>query len=200
MTFPLFLHRLAPSLVHIPLNRVPLFRREPYVVTIHDMASLLFGAGSSLRMQVRRYLLRRRLLRAKRIIAVSEATRRDVHDALGIPADRIRLAYNAPNPDLFRPAAVAPAASWNATRSTIPSCSKRATSARRRTFRVWSKLSRWPANTSRATPFTATRTSSSLATRSRVIPSVRLAVIRTRVEKPVRFLGFVPFRNPAHLF
>ena len=41
-------------------------------------------------------------------MAVSEATRRDVHDALGIPADRIRLAYNAPNPDFFRPTARRP--------------------------------------------------------------------------------------------
>src|SRR5580698_7091943 len=94
LAFPLFLRRLGPSLVHIPLNRVPLFISEPYVVTIHDMASLLFGTGSGPRTQARRFLLRRGLLRAKRILAVSEATRRDVHDALGIPADRIHLAYN----------------------------------------------------------------------------------------------------------
>ena len=36
-------------------------------------------------MQARRFLLRRGLLRAERIMAVSEATRRDVHEALGIP-------------------------------------------------------------------------------------------------------------------
>ena len=78
---------------------------EPYVVTIHDMSRLLFDAGSGLRMQARRFLLRRGLLRARRIMAVSEATRRDVHQVLGIPADRIRLIYNAPNPDFFRPAA-----------------------------------------------------------------------------------------------
>src|ERR1035438_2322419 len=74
VAFPLFLHRLQPSLVHIPLNQVPLFMMEPYVVTIHDMASLLFEGGSGLRMQTRRFLLRRGLLRAKRIMAVSEAS------------------------------------------------------------------------------------------------------------------------------
>ena len=104
VAFPFFVRRLAPSLVHIPLNRVPLFMQEPYVVTIHDMSSLLFETGSGLRIAGRRFLLRRGLLRARRILAVSEATRRDVHDALGIPADRIRLAHNAPNPDFFRPA------------------------------------------------------------------------------------------------
>src|SRR5579862_2059853 len=38
LLFPWFLHGLAPSLVHIPLNQVPLFMMEPYVVTTHDMA------------------------------------------------------------------------------------------------------------------------------------------------------------------
>src|SRR5512133_91177 len=37
--FPFFLRTLRPDLVHMPLNRVPLFMTKPYVVTIHDMAS-----------------------------------------------------------------------------------------------------------------------------------------------------------------
>ena len=40
--FPMFLRGLAPDLVHIPLNRVPLFMIQPYVVTVHDMANLFF--------------------------------------------------------------------------------------------------------------------------------------------------------------
>ena len=46
LAFPAFLHSLSPDLVHIPLSRVPLFMIRPYVVTIHDMANLLFpGRG-----------------------------------------------------------------------------------------------------------------------------------------------------------
>ena len=52
-------------------------------------------------MNVRRFLFRRGLLRADRVIAVSDATRRDVQQQLGIPADRIRRVYNAPNPEFF---------------------------------------------------------------------------------------------------
>jgi hypothetical protein len=59
LAFPVFLHGLRPSLVHIPLNQVPLLMREPYVVTVHDMSRLLFDTGSGLRMQTRRFLLRR---------------------------------------------------------------------------------------------------------------------------------------------
>src|SRR6516165_2804106 len=40
LAFPILLRRLSPDLVHIPLNRVPLLMIKPYVVTIHDMASL----------------------------------------------------------------------------------------------------------------------------------------------------------------
>jgi glycosyltransferase involved in cell wall biosynthesis len=194
VAFPLFLHRLQPSLVHIPLNRVPLFMREPYVVTIHDMASLLFGSGSGLRMQARRYLLRRGLLRAKCIMAVSEATRRDVHDALGIPADRIRLAYNAPNPDFFRPAAASRArgileryqidypfllyAGNIRPQKNIPRLVEAFAVAREH-------LSRHPVYRDLHLIVIGDEISR--------YPSVRRAVIQTRVEKAVRFLGFVPF-------
>src|SRR5689334_16781281 len=55
IAFPLFLRSLRPDLVHIPLNRVPLFMPRPYVVTIHDMANLFFEVSpSNLRMALRR--------------------------------------------------------------------------------------------------------------------------------------------------
>jgi glycosyltransferase involved in cell wall biosynthesis len=194
LAFPLFLHRLRPSLVHIPLNRVPLFMREPYVVTIHDMASLLFETGSGVRMQTRRFLLRRGLLRAERIMAVSEATQREVHDALGIPADRIRLAYNAPNPDFFRPAPDGRARSILERyqidypfllyagnirpQKNIPRLVEAFAVARER-------LSRHPVYRNLHLIVIGDEVSR--------YPSVRRAVIQTRVEKAVRFLGFVPF-------
>src|SRR5215471_2583157 len=53
ITFPIFLRGLSPDLVHIPLNRVPLMMLRPYVVTIHDMANLLFEEeASDLRMHL----------------------------------------------------------------------------------------------------------------------------------------------------
>src|SRR5579871_1878544 len=41
LAFPAFLRGLRPDLVHIPLNRVPLVMVRPYVVTVHDMSSLM---------------------------------------------------------------------------------------------------------------------------------------------------------------
>src|SRR5262249_61936840 len=94
VAFPIFLHKLAPDLVHIPLNRVPLLMRKPYVVTIHDMANIFYDERqSNLHMQLRRYRFRRGLVRADRVIAVSEATSREVQKAMGVPSHRIRVIY-----------------------------------------------------------------------------------------------------------
>jgi glycosyltransferase involved in cell wall biosynthesis len=99
VAFPIFLRGLSPDLVHIPLNRVPLLMIRPYVVTVHDMANLLYEENvSPLHMHLRRYRFRRGLLRAKRVIAVSEATRHDVETHLGVPPHSIRTVYNAPDP------------------------------------------------------------------------------------------------------
>ncbi|HEY1183618.1 MAG TPA: glycosyltransferase, partial [Bryobacteraceae bacterium] len=88
--FPLFLRRLKPDLVHIPLNRVPLLMVRPYVVTIHDMVNLFYDEQklSAVHMHLRRFRFRRGLMRAGRVIAVSEATKRDVANLLGVPSDR----------------------------------------------------------------------------------------------------------------
>jgi glycosyltransferase involved in cell wall biosynthesis len=102
LAFPAFVHSLAPDLVHIALSRIPLFMVRPYVVTVHDIADLLFPReASALRMQLRRYRFRRGLWRASRVIAVSESTRRDVEAATGLPPERIRRVYNAPDPFFF---------------------------------------------------------------------------------------------------
>ena len=99
LAFPIFLRGLSPDLVHIPLNRVPLLMIRPYVVTIHDLTNLFYEENvSPLRMQLRRYRFRRGLLRATRIIAVSEATRRGAETHLGVPPHTIRTVYNAPDP------------------------------------------------------------------------------------------------------
>jgi glycosyltransferase involved in cell wall biosynthesis len=99
LAFPIYLHGLHPDLVHIPLNRVPMLMLRPYVVTIHDMANLLYEEeAGNLRMHLRRYRFRRGLTRANRVIAVSDATRRDVESLMGVPPERIRRVYNAPDP------------------------------------------------------------------------------------------------------
>jgi len=103
--YGLFLQKLEADLFHIPLNAVPLLMPKPYLVTIHDMSTLLFASQPGYRNRLRRFYLRRGLLRADRVMAVSMATCRDVEAVLGIPASRIRVVYNAPDPTFHAPSA-----------------------------------------------------------------------------------------------
>ncbi len=107
ITFPLFLRKFSPDLVHIPLNSVPLFLQKPYVVTVHDMSSVLFRlsgpAVSSHRGAYRRLRFRRGLIRADRVIAVSQATQRDIESLMDIPPERITQIYGAIDPKFFEP-------------------------------------------------------------------------------------------------
>src|SRR5581483_9192191 len=195
VAFPFFLRRLSPKLVHIPLNQVPLFMMRPYVVTIHDMANLLFDTRSGMRTDMRRFLLRRGLMRAERVMAVSEATSRDLREFLAIPDERIRLVYNAPNPEFFSPAQ-SPAerarileryqikypfllyAGNIRPQKNIPRLVEAFAVAR-------DELSRHPVYKDLHLIIIGDEISR--------YPSVRRAVIHARVEKVVRFLGFVPF-------
>jgi glycosyltransferase involved in cell wall biosynthesis len=98
LRFPFFLSRFSADLFHIPLNAVPMWMPKPYVVTIHDMSTLLFSNRKGYRSNLRLFYLRRGLARADRVLAVSSATRRDVESVFQIPASRIQVVHNAPDP------------------------------------------------------------------------------------------------------
>ena len=177
LMFPLFLRGLSPDLVHIPLNRVPLLMVRPYVVTIHDLANLFFEEEehSGIRMQMRRYRFRRGLARANRVIAVSEATKRDVENLMGVPPERISPRLQCARPRLSPSSSATTtrrrtSASWSDIRSTIRSCSTPATSAATRTCTAWSKHSPWCASNWPRIPLTRDLAWSSSATPFRSTP------------------------------
>lgn len=98
VAFPLFVRGLSADLVHIPLNRVPVFMPKPYIVTIHDMSSLVFDYASDTRDRLHLWRFRRGLMRAARVIAVSGATRRDVLNLMNISSLKVLRIYNAIDP------------------------------------------------------------------------------------------------------
>ena len=197
LLFPFFLRSLSPDLVHIPLNRVPLAMLNPYIVTIHDMANLFYGEEevSKLRMQLRQYRFRRGLARARRIIAVSDATRRDVENRMGIPPSRIRRVYNAPDPGFLSGAPSAEARQRIVERYQI-----------NYPFLLYAGNIRRHKNVPRLVEaFAVLReqlASHAVYRELRLLiigdtisqfPAVRQAVIKSKMEHVVRFLGFVPF-------
>jgi glycosyltransferase involved in cell wall biosynthesis len=199
LAFPLFLRGLAPDLVHIPFNRVPLLMIRPYVVTIHDLANILFEEErSNFRLQLRRFNFRRGLLRASRVIAVSESTRRDCEILMGVDPHRIRRVYNAPDPGFLDGTAGHEEGRRRILERyqiTYP-------------FLLYAGNIRRHKNVPRLVEaFAVVR--EQLASHPyfkdlRLIiigdtisqyPAVRQTVIKSRVEQVVRFLGFVPFET-----
>ncbi|MBI2680800.1 MAG: glycosyltransferase family 4 protein [Candidatus Solibacter usitatus] len=206
LAFPWFLRRFSADLYHIPLNRVPACMPRPYIVTIHDMSSLLFAEQTGLRADLHRWRFRRGLQRAACVIAVSASTRRDVQNYLGIPAERVRLVYSAPDPDFFRHGHAADA------RAAGPQTEER---ERQRVmeryqihypFLLYAGNIRPQKNIPRLVEAFAVA-QNELATHPvykdlRLIiigdeiarnPAVRRAMLHSRVENRARFLGFVPF-------
>jgi glycosyltransferase involved in cell wall biosynthesis len=205
ITFPIFLRSLRPDLVHIPLNRVPLAMVRPYVVTVHDMSSLLFeDEGSDLHMRFRRYRYRRGLMRANEVIAVSETTKRDIETLIGIPSAHIHRVYNGLDPGFF-----------GRENGSDPQEKHRILERYQiqQPFLLYAGNIRPHKNVPRLIEaFAVVR--DQLSTHPvykdlRLIiigdtisqyPSVRQAVIKSRVENAVRFLGFVPFETLRYFY
>ena len=199
LTYPAFLRRFHADLFHIPTNVVPFFMPRPYVVTVHDMSSLLFQGSQDLRQDWRLYRFRRGLERASAVISVSQATRADVQDTLGIPVSRTRLIYNAPDPVFTAPSRGLELDETYRTmeryqinypfilyagnirpQKNIPRLVE--------AFAVLhGELKRHPIYSDLRLIIIGDEISK--------YPAVRQAVIRTRVEQSVRFLGFVPIHT-----
>lgn len=99
---PWVVKRLATDVFHSPDFIPPLYSAGPSVITIHDLAFLIYP--HFLTKDSARYYgqIDRAVRRADRIIAVSESTRHDLVKKLGVPDDKITVIYEAADP-LFQP-------------------------------------------------------------------------------------------------
>ena len=202
---PRLIRGLRADVTHIPFHRVPLLLDKPYAVTIHDLSSLFYDDASGMLHAVRGFRLRRGLERAGGIIAVSGATQRDVMNLVPKAASRVRLIYNAPDPLFVQ-------------RSGAESGLAGAKDTARERHRILERYQiRYPfllyAGSIRPQKNIPRLIEAFAVARSalenhggykdlRLIiigdeisrhPDVRRAVIHSRVEHCVRFLGFIPF-------
>ena len=84
------------DVLHCPTYRGPFRSRVPLVVTVHDLA--VFRHPEAFNRWSRTYsrlAVPRVLAAARRVIAVSEFTRRELRDVLGVRDERIRVVPNA---------------------------------------------------------------------------------------------------------
>lgn len=89
------------DLMHFTHFNAPIFYNKPYVVTIHDL-TLSFFPGKKMTNLLQRMayyvVIRNVTKKAKKIIAVSEHTKKDLIETLKIPTDKIEVVYNGVSP------------------------------------------------------------------------------------------------------
>jgi glycosyltransferase involved in cell wall biosynthesis len=103
VTVPRLLRRLRPALAHF-VHSLPLHCPAPTVVTVQDLSwerdPSVFGKWDLLTFKV---FVRRAVRKARRVLAISERTKRDLMELYGTPPEKIIVTPLAPDPD-FTPA------------------------------------------------------------------------------------------------
>lgn len=101
---PSEIKRSGPDLVHYPSFNMPLVNNRPVVATIHDLIYYL-NRGScpnALAYLYARFMFKKVVKKAQKIITVSEFTKEEVVRHLGVEADRVVVIHNGVSP-LYRP-------------------------------------------------------------------------------------------------
>jgi glycosyltransferase involved in cell wall biosynthesis len=94
---PYLLHRREVDLLHMPWFYAPAIVPSRLVITIHDLTDVLTPPpGISATLQAGRlFFARRALTRADRILAVSHSSKRDLARTFDVPEGKIEVVYNA---------------------------------------------------------------------------------------------------------
>jgi glycosyltransferase involved in cell wall biosynthesis len=93
---PLEARRRHCDVLHCTTYRAPLRSPVPVVVTVHDLAVLRMPeAFNRWTREYGRHLLGHVVRAARRVIAVSEFTKQEAIELLGVPAERVRVVPNA---------------------------------------------------------------------------------------------------------
>lgn len=99
---PFLLKKHKLDLVHFPYFSVPIHYRGKFVVTIHDLILDHFDTGEASTLPwivykakrlAYKYIIKETVAKAKKIIAVSHATKKEILDHLPISKDKISVIY-----------------------------------------------------------------------------------------------------------
>lgn len=107
VALPLALARDRCDVFHSPTGTLPTWAPCQQVVTIHDLFAAIEPRWFAPRVGLQLRLTQRRAAHvAKKVIAVSECTRRDLVERYRIPPEKINVVYNGVDHARFRPAEV----------------------------------------------------------------------------------------------
>jgi glycosyltransferase involved in cell wall biosynthesis len=94
------LERENLDLIHFPHFNVPIMYRKPFVVTIHDLTHTLFPGRKKSRIFHRiayNMVFKSAIEKSKKIISVSESTKKQIIEHFGIDANKITVVYEGIN-------------------------------------------------------------------------------------------------------
>lgn len=100
--FPKILNRENLDLMHFPYYSIPVFYNNPFIVTIHDLIPYNYPTGKAstlpfflywLKFLAYKYVLKNASKKAKKIIAVSNATKQEIINNLKINANKIAVIH-----------------------------------------------------------------------------------------------------------
>jgi glycosyltransferase involved in cell wall biosynthesis len=97
MHLPFLLRRHQVDILHMPWFYAPAVVPARLVITVHDLTDVLIPpAGMPALVQAGRlYFARRALKHADRILAVSHSSKRELARTFGVPENKIEVVYNA---------------------------------------------------------------------------------------------------------
>lgn len=90
------------DIVHFPYPSIPIFYNRPFVITIHDLIPYHYPTGKastlplpiySLKLLGYRFVINKAAQKAKKIITVSNATKKDIVDHLNVDSNKIVVIY-----------------------------------------------------------------------------------------------------------
>lgn len=103
LVYPGILHKAKLDLMHFPHFNAPIGYRGNIIVTIHDLILSFYpgkSIGSWFKEAAYRFTLNSIAQKAKRIIAVSAYTKKDLIELLGVDDEKVSVVYNGVD-DLF---------------------------------------------------------------------------------------------------
>lgn len=104
LRFPAILYNANVDIMHFPYFSVPIFYKRPYIVTIHDLILHHFPTGEASTLPLPIYKLKhlgykqvisQAAKNAKKIITVSEATKKEILTNLSVKSEKVVVTYEA---------------------------------------------------------------------------------------------------------
>lgn len=102
LKFPKILNKENLDLVHFPYHSVPIFYSKPFILTIHDLIPYNFPTGKAstlpfplyyLKLLGYKFVISQAARRARKILAISNATKNEIIDHLKVDSSKIAVTY-----------------------------------------------------------------------------------------------------------